>query len=250
MRHTGRMQTPPLRKAPKMPSVSVLVQRLSVLCALLLSPVPPALAETGTLTVSGEGSVHSAPDIAALSLGVTSEGASAGAAMSANAAGLQGVLDRLAAAGIEARDIQTSNLSLNPNWTGYETGAPRIAGYTAMNFLTITVRDLAALGPVLDAAIGAGANTLNGIEFRLSAPQAAMAEARRLAVADAMARAETLAGAAGVRLGPILSITEGAGMGAPVPMFRAEAAMDAGIPTAAGQVGVSAAVTLVFALEQ
>ncbi|MGQ0610695.1 MAG: SIMPL domain-containing protein [Paracoccaceae bacterium] len=215
-----------------------------------MSPVPPALAETGTLTVSGEGSVQSVPDIAALSLGVTSEGASAGAAMSANAAALQGVLDRLAAAGIESGDIQTANLSLNPNWTGHETGAPRITGFTAMNLLTITVRDLAVLGPVLDAAIGAGANTLNGIEFRLSAPQAALAEARRRAVVDAMARAETLAGAAGVSLGPILSIIDGAGQGAPVPMFRLEAAMDAGIPTAAGQVGVSASVTLVFALDQ
>lgn len=233
-----------------MPAVSALALRLTLLCTLFLSPALPSLAETGTLTVSGEGSVQSVPDIASLSLGVTSEGASAGAAMSANATALQGVLERLAAAGIAPHDIQTSNLSLNPNWTGHETGAPRITGYTAMNFLTITVRDLALLGPVIDAAIGAGANTLNGIEFRLSSPEAAMSEARRLAVADALSRADTLAAAAGVSLGPILSISEGAGQGAPLPMYRLEAAMDAGTPTAAGQVGVSASVTLVFALEQ
>lgn len=226
------------------------IRRLVLCSALALPLAMPALADPGTLTVSGEAGFQASPDIAVLSLGVTTEGASAGAALSDNSAALQAVLQRLRAAGIEERDLQTSSLSLNPNWVGHETGLPRIASYIATNLLTVTIRDLAGLGPVIDASVGEGANTLNGLEFQLSAPGAALAEARKLAVADAMARAETLASAAGVTLGPILSITEGGGFAPPMPMFRAEAAMDAGVPTAAGQVGLTAMVTLVFALGQ
>lgn len=250
MRHNGPMNVPPVEKGHAMTPLFTLSRRLALGCMLALPLALPALGDPGTLTVVGEGAVQASPDLASLSLGVTSQGESAGAAMAANAAALQAVLDRLADAGIAPGDVQTSNLSLNPNWVGHETGAPRIAGYVAMNFLTVTIRDLSSLGPVIDASIGEGANTLNGLEFTLSAPQAALAEARKLAVADAMARAETLAAAAGVTLGPIQSISEGGGLAPPMPMFRAEAAMDAGVPTAAGQVGLTATVTMVFALDQ
>ena len=187
---------------------------MRVLNALLLSaalalPIAaPALADN-VITVTGEGTVQVTPDMATISLGVTTDGASAAEAMAANSKALQAVIDRLKSAGIEERDLQTSNLSLNPNWVGYDAGqTPKIAGYVASNMLSVRVRALDTLGTVLDASITDGANTLNGITFDLAAPRPAQDEARKAAVADAKARAELLAAAAGVKLGKIEAISE------------------------------------------
>lgn len=223
-----------------------------VLSLPLLAPLSmPTWAETAaTITVSGEGSVEGAPDMAVLSLGVTTEGATATEAMSANSAALTAVLERLKAAGIADRDLQTSNLSLNPNWTGYDSGAtPKIVGYTASNQLMVRIRDLPKLGEVLDAAITDGANTLNGISFGLSNPRPAMDEARAEAVADARARAELLVTAAGARLGKIVSINENGGYAQPAPMFRA-AAEASPVPVQGGEVATTATVTIVFEIVQ
>lgn len=223
-----------------------------VLSLPLLAPLSmPTWAETAaTITVSGEGSVEGAPDMAVLSLGVTTEGATATEAMSANSAALTAVLERLKAAGIADRDLQTSNLSLNPNWTGYDSGAtPKIVGYTASNQLMVRIRDLPKLGEVLDAAITDGANTLNGISFGLSNPRPAMDEARTEAVADARARAELLVTAAGARLGKIVSINENGGYAQPAPMFRA-AAEASPVPVQGGEVATTATVTIVFEIVQ
>jgi uncharacterized protein YggE len=118
-----------------------------------------------------------------------------------------------------------------------------------MNQLTVRVRDLEALGGVLDRSIQDGANTFNGLSFGLADPVPALNEARKRAVADAMARAKLLSGAAGVTLGSVVSITEGGGMGGPVPMFRMAAADAASaIPVAAGEISTTASVTMVFEL--
>jgi len=219
--------------------------RALLLTSVLVLPVA-ALAETATITVTGEASVPVQPDVATLSLGVTTQGATAAEAMAANTAALTVVLGRLRDAGIAERDLQTSNLSLNPNWVGYETGStPTIAGYTANNMLTVRVRALDTLGTVLDAAITDGANTLNGLTFELSEPRPRMDEARAAAVADAMARAKLLVEAAGARLGPVRSITEGGGFVNPTPMFR-EDARSAPVPVAGGEIGVTSTVTMVF----
>jgi uncharacterized protein YggE len=208
-------------------------------------------AAPATITVTGEGIVAASPDLATVSLGVTTQGETAAAAMAASSAALQAVLERLTAAGIEERDLQTSNLSLNPNWQGGDgTTAPVIAGYVASNILSVRVRDLGKLGAVLDAVIADGANTLNGISFGLADPDPVLDAARAEAVADARGRAEVLVAAAGVTLGRILSITEGGGMmPMPAPMFRMEAASDA-VPVAGGEVGMSASVTITYEIVQ
>ena len=207
-------------------------------------------AETALITVTGEASVAVQPDVATLSLGVTTQGTTAAEAMAANTAALTVVLERLRAAGIAEGDLQTSNLSLNPNWVGYDSGkTPTIAGYTASNMLTVRVRALATLGGVLDAAITDGANTLNGLTFELSEPKPKMDEARKAAVADAIARATLLVEAAGARLGPVQSITEGGGYVNPQPMFRAEASA-APVPVAGGEIGVTSNVTMVFQIAE
>ena len=221
-----------------------------MLTASLALPLP-ALAQEAMppmITVTGTGTVEAVPDIATLSIGVTTQGETAAEALSANSAALDAVMARLTAAGIEARDMQTSNLSLNPNWTGYDSSSvsgPTIAGYVATNMLTIRVRALDGLGAVLDAAVADGANTLNGLTFGLADPEPVLNAARQEAVADARARAELLATAAGVKLGRVLSISEGSAPMDPVPMFRAEASA-APVPVAGGELGLSANVTIFY----
>ena len=220
---------------------------LLLAATLSLAPLTAAFAETATLTVTGMATVETAPDLATLSLGVTTSGATAAAAMSANSDAVASVIARLKSAGVADRDIQTSNLSLNPNWVTNATGtASEIQGYVATNMLTIRIRALATTGAVLDAAISDGANSLNGLVFGLQNPRPAEDEARRQAVADALARATLLAGAAGTKLGPILSITDGgAAPPVPGPMYRM-AEDNASVPVEAGSLGITASVTLVF----
>lgn len=228
---------------------------MRVLNALMLSAAlalpfsAPAFAEA-LVTVTGEATVEATPDMATISLGVTTEGQTAAEAMTANSKALQAVVERLKAAGIEDRDLQTSNLSLNPNWVGYDSGStPKIAGYVASNMLNVRVRALDGLGSVLDASIADGANTLNGISFELAQPRPALDEARKAAVADARARAALLIEAAGGTLGKIVSITENSGYGSPMPMFKSDAAA-ALVPVAAGQIGLSASVTISFEIAE
>ncbi len=227
--------------------------------AFALAPFGPIAAETlpapiaALITVSGEGVVQGTPDMAILSIGVTTEAASAVQAMTENTKALSGVLDRLKSGGIEARDLQTSNLSLNPNWTGYDTasgGQPKIAGYTATNQLTVRIRALETLGGVLDAAITDGANTLNGLSFAMSDPRPATDAARVRAIEDARAKASLLVEAAGAKLGRIVSISEGGNsVPQPGPMFRASAeAMP--VPVEGGEISASASVTVVFEIVQ
>lgn len=224
----------------------------SIAVACLLPASLPALAEgQGQITVTGEGAVDGVPDMAILSLGVTTQGQTAAEAMAENSAALAKVLEKLKASGIEDRDLQTSNLSLNPNWSNYDSSSgQKITGYTASNLLTVRVRALPALGGVIDAAISDGANALNGLSFALSQPRPALDAARKAAVADARAKAELLAAAAGASLGPILSITEGGGAPVPGPMFRAEAMMSDAAPIAAGEISTTAVVTIIYQITQ
>lgn len=232
---------------------------LATLCLAVFLPFAgPVLAEgplPATITVTGEGRAEAAPDLATISLGVTTQGETAGAAMDANSAALAAVVARLKAAGVADRDVQTSNLSLNPNWQQNDgTQAPKIVGYVATNVLTVRVRALDTLGEVLDSAITDGANTLNGISFGLDDPEPAMDKARIEAVQAAKARAQLMVGAAGLKLGRVLSISEAGGymppMPMPMPMYRMEADMAKAVPVEGGEVGLTASVTMVFEIEQ
>lgn len=214
--------------------------------AALAQAAPPA-----QITVTGEGVVTAAPDMATVSLGVTSTGDTATAAMDANSAALAAVLERIKAAGVEDRDIQTASLQLNPTWSAYDSAeGQKITGYTATNQIDLRVRDLAQLGAVLDAAIKDGANTLNGITFGVTEPDPLLDEARKTAVANARARAELLTQAAGVGLGRVLSISEGGGMMPPPPMYKMEMAAASPVPIEGGEVNLMASVTLTYEIAQ
>ena len=225
----------------------MLIRTLVVLAGMAVST--PLVAQT--LTVEGTGEVAFEPDIALVTLGVEADAASPAEAVAAMAQGLSPVLDSLTQAGIAPRDMQTGTLNLRPVYAEQSQTrpgeGPEISGYRAESLLTVRVRDLDTLGPVLDAAVTEGANRLEGIQWQLSDPEAAEDAALGAAVADAVRKAAIMAEAAGLGLGAIEEIREGnVGAMPPQPMMRMEAA-DSGMPLARGEVGVTATVTLEYA---
>lgn len=224
---------------------------MTTLAALSLLAMP-VLADDSTpiLSVTGEGQVQAAPDMATVTLGVTNDADSAKAALDANNQAVSAVFAELKAAGIDARDIQTSGLSLGPRYEYPASGGnPTTNGFTATNMVTVQVRALDKVGTVLDAVVQQGANTLNGISFGLQDPVPATDEARKAAVADARRKAELYAAAAGVKLGSIRSISENGGS-APVPMAAAAFEKAGSVPVAAGQMAVSASVSIIYDLKE
>jgi uncharacterized protein YggE len=245
----------------------------SLLSALALSIALPGIAmahdaPTGTdiavgntlLSLSAEGRVARAPDLAVFTAGVTSQGKTAAEALSANSADMNRVIAALKKAGIADKDIQTSNLNLNPIYAPQRTmpdgqvvpAQPQIVGYQVSNQVTVRQRDLKGFGRVLDTLVAAGANQINGPSFELDQPDAATDEARTIAVKKARARAELYASAAGLRVVRIVSISESGGY-APQPMMvNARMAMDsfggAPTPVAAGEVSMNVSVSMTFEL--
>jgi uncharacterized protein YggE len=227
-----------------------IIKALTLSAAMALSLAAPVMAETtvSTITVTGTGTVQAPPDLATLMIGVTTQGDTAAVALSSNSEAVEAVLARLTASGIEPRDMQTSNLSINPNWTSFDSSSsPTISGYVATNLLTIRVRDLGGLGAVLDAAVADGANTLNGLTFGMAKPEPALNEARKAAVADARAKAELLVAAAGMTLGRVVSITESGAWTDPAPMFRESAAA---VPVQGGELAMTANVTIQYEMTE
>lgn len=205
------------------------------------------------ISVTGEGRVEAAPDMATITLGVTQQAPEASAAMRAASEATARILTRLGTLDIAPRDVQTRNISIDPVWSNrVETApgaAPEITGFVASNTVIVRVRDLASLGGLLDAVTQEGANQLGGLSFGLAEPRALEAEARARAVADAIARAETLAEAAGVPLGRVQQITEQTGRGGPVMMEMASSMRDGGVPVSPGEITLSATVSMTFAID-
>jgi len=228
-----------------------------ILVVFLVMPLAGAMAVPSRadaperyISVAGEGRVTLAPDQALVSVGVTHEATTAADALSGMSGSMAAVMLGLETAGIEARDVQTSGLSLSPVWRTPRSGEnvePRLAGFRASNMVSVRVRDLDGLGGVLDILVRVGANNIGGISFEASDPSAAQAEARRAAVADALARAQLLAEAAGVTLGPIERIEDG-GTSTPRPMAMRGGmlamASESAVPIAEGELTVTASVTL------
>jgi len=223
------------------------------LAFLLLPSLGLSEESLAKMTLSGRGEVTAAPDMARVSLGVVAQARSAKSAMDQVSKQMRDVMARLEGAGIEARDLQTSDLNLRPqyardNSNGFD--GRRVVGYQASNTLGVRVRDLDMLGQVLDQALSDGVNQLFGLQFSVSDPAPLLEEARRQAVAEARAKALLYAEAAGVELGRLLTLSEANGQVRPqVMMMEARMAVDA-VPVAAGEVGLSADVTLVYEILQ
>lgn len=217
-----------------------------------------AIAPASTLlSLNAEGRSTRLPDLAVFSAGVTSQGDTAAAALTANSADMNRVFKALKAVGIPDRDIQTSNLSLTPMYSqpvvrpdGRVEQEARIIGYQVNNQVTVRQRKLADFGRVLDTLVSAGANQINGPSFELDNSDAALDEARTAATTQARRRAELYARAAGLRIKRIISISESGGYRPPMPIAYAKVAMAeaAPAPVAPGEVGLSVNVAVQFEL--
>ena len=205
-----------------------------------------------TLSINGHGEVNLTPDIAYIYVGVHTENEGAGAAVAENNEQAQSVIDALKDAGIQAEDIGTTNFSLYYSQNYDFEGRPTDARYVVDNTVLITVRDLEQLGDILGTAIDAGANSVNGISFDVSDKDAALVDARKLAVEDARAQAEELAGLAEVELGEIQSINMYGGYPTPYYGGFAQGAVEQAalsVPISPGQFVISVDVSIVFGIE-
>lgn len=195
------------------------------------------------VTATGEATVAVTPDAAIIRIGVTGSAKTAREASDANAQQMTGVLAAIKDTGIADRDVQTSRLSLQPQYDPNRSGAARLLGFQVTNQLTIKIRDIDKLPGILDRAIGAGANEMSGLEFIVSEQSKLLDQARDDAMADARRKAERYAKAAGVKLGHVMSIAEEGSS----PPPRLMQAMRAGAaPIAPGEQTLRAAVTVTY----
>jgi uncharacterized protein YggE len=205
----------------------------------------------GEISVTGVGTVTASPDMASFEAAVVTQAGTAAEAMSSNSQRVTEVMRALKTQKIETSDIQTSRINVSPQYEQQRRPAsqnpPKIIGYVATNQLHIRVRNLSALGAVLDSVVKAGSNQINSIRFDIDDKTELLDYARSQAIFDARRRAEVYAVAAGAKLGNVKSIRE-AGIPSPQPrpMLRAMAA-DA-VPIAPGEQSLSVSVTVVYAL--
>ena len=218
--------------------------------------VVSAEAPTPQISVTGEGDKAIAPDMAVLNLSVVSEEKTARAALDDNNSAMASVLQALKEQDIAERDLQTSGFSIQPQYVYPKNSSrderPRIVGYRVSNSLTVRIRDLTRLGEIIDLSVSLGVNQGGNITFTNDDPSAAITEARKAAVTDAIAKAKTLTEAANVGLGKILTMTEQTSTPGPVPVARAEMAMRAAdaVPVAAGENTYRVRVNVTFELDQ
>lgn len=214
----------------------------------------PVVAITGTtLDISAEGQTTRVPDVAIVSAGVVTQAADAAAAMRDNAARVERVIAALKAAGVADRDIQTANISLNPQYRYAQNETPVITGYQASNNVSVRFRDIARSGAILDALVKEGANQISGPNLTLDKPDEALDEARLAAMKIARARAELYAKAAGLKVKRIISISEsGAELPSQPPvvmMARADFAAAPRTKIVAGEQKVGITLSVRFELE-
>jgi uncharacterized protein len=206
------------------------------------------------LTVQAEAQLKAAPDMASISAGVVTTAATAQEALAQNAKRMTAMLAALKEAKVEARDMQTSGVSLQPQYIYNNNEAPKLTGYQVTNTVDVVIRKLDGLGPVLDTLATKGASNMNGPNFSIYEPDPIMDEARTKAVQKAVKRAGLYAQAAGLRVKRIVAITEGGNIQqAPMPYqgnMVAQSKMADDTPIAPGRVGVSANVTMTFELEK
>ena len=211
-------------------------------------PTERAFATT-TLNLSAQGESEAAPDKAVITLGVQIKAATAGEAMRQDAIRMAQVIAALKKAGLADRDIQTSNLSLGAQYDYVQNQPPRLNGYQASNEVTVTVNDLARLGPAVDASVAAGADQINGISFGLKNSHAAEDAARKAAVVALQAKAELYAAATGYHVQRLVNLSEGGGyQPSPIRPMAMMRTADAATPIAPGQLTVRVDISGIYEL--
>jgi len=218
---------------------------------------PPAEHPRPQLVVRGEGRVEVLPDQLQLRLGVVTEATDADQALAENSQRMAAVMEMLAEIGIAGDEMATGQFQIRPEWSLPPRPTPanwqrQIVGYRVNNELQINTAHIELTGRLLAASQQAGANQIGGLQFSLADPERHRQRAITLATAQAVREAETLAQAAGVRLGPVLSLTLDNNGGLPAPqLMMAEARLASAdtVPIATGKVEVTAAVSIVYRLE-
>jgi uncharacterized protein len=216
-------------------------------------------APQNTISMSAEGKVSAKPDLATVTVGVTTNGSSAKTAQDANTTSANKVIDFVKQQGIKDEDIVTSNFSVYPNYD-YSNGRNNIVGYNANQTLTIKVRGVdkstSTLSKILGGAVDSGSNQLQGVYFSFDDADNLRQEARKIAIEKAKQKAADLASASGLKLGKVISISDNSGGGYPGPMPYALDAVknQAGGAASAPQVetgsqDVTATMTLVFEIK-
>ncbi|WP_443027867.1 SIMPL domain-containing protein [Sphingomonas sp. SRS2] len=237
------------------------MSKLGVAAPLALALMSPAAAQepakafmTGTrLDVVASGEVNAVPDVATVGAGVVSQAETAAAAMSDNARRTAATVATIRKAGVADRDIQTTSISLSPQYRYAENKPPVIIGYQASSRVSVRFRDIKAAGPILDSLVAAGANQIDGPTLSIDKPEPLLDQARKKAIVAARERAALYAGAAGLRVKRIVAISEGSfesPMPRPMPMMsmaRVKEAADSSIEAGEQKLAISVSVT--FELE-
>ncbi len=235
----------------------VLILIVATACAPITAaaqaPVSTPSTANRTITAQGEGKVYVTPDIAYIYIGVHTESDSVASALSDNNKQAQAVASTLKELGVDAKDIQTSAFSVNPQQQFDKNGQPTKTVYVVDNTVNVTVRDLAKLGDILDAVVKSGANTINSISFDVQNKATAIAEARKLAIQDGRSQATEMASAAGVTLGDLQSLNVYASSG-PVPVYEGKGGASAvsvagNVPTASGQLVITMEASMVYEIK-
>jgi hypothetical protein len=209
----------------------------------------PQARDGGTIVVSGTGRVSVQPDTADLRLGLTVARPTVEAARAEAGRTMDAVLAAVDAAGVPRADVRTAILSVQPRYDYRDGRAPALTGYEVANVVEVAVRDLGALGSVVDGTLGAGATSLDGLTFRLADPAPAEREARVRAMAEARGRADVLARSAGLTIEGVAEVVEGAPPRPPIPFAKAERmaiAADVSTPVEAGELELSVTVTVTY----
>ena len=224
----------------------------AALPAAAVAQSPLVIPVAGTrLDISATGEVSRVPDVAIISAGVVTRQPTASAAIQHNATQMARVLAALKRAGVADRDVQTSSVSLNPEYRYQDNQPPQLNGYTASNQVSIRFRDIRNTGRILDALVAEGANQINGPSLTIDKPEAALDEARSKAIANGRARAEFYARSLGKRVVRLISVSEGGGNypAPPMPMMMEARAQSADTKIVPGEQKLQVTLSMVFELQ-
>ncbi len=203
-----------------------------------------------TIQVTGTGSVHAKPDIATISVGVTTEDGNAQNAVSHNTAATAQIISELESAGIEKKDVRTANFSVYPQNRTEGADKRQVVVYRVSNTVKVTIRSLDKVGDILTKVVAAGSNQISGPNFSVSEPGKYLSEARKKAVENALEKASAYASAAGLKLGSILAMIE---EGTPMPVYSPRAAVFTApaspVPVESGEESLQANILLIVELK-
>src|SRR3954466_2787235 len=222
---------------------------VAVLCAVLVVGTAGASSDAAaaqhSIIVAGVGTISSKPDRAQMSFGVSTDAKTASAALRANGAEMTKVIAAIKGEGIAAADIRTETVSLSPR---YSQNGDAVVGYTASNSVSVTIRSLGKLGDVIDAAVDAGANQVNGPNLTRGDQSSLYKSALRVAIANARGKAQAIAKASGLHIRRITDVQETSAAPTPLPLTDAQTARAGSTPVEGGTQVIEATVTVTFSV--